>query len=145
MRIMRIIWTCLSFGLLGIAFCQQSNLSNGPDLSYENHNPTDYGPLRVSKIYGISVDPQDVPIRRALVLLFRESDRKLAAHSRTDPEGIFRLNNVRSGKYRLVVKYEGFCSANVPIEYRTGRRARGELVVHMRPRGMDQCSYGALR
>jgi len=133
------LFTLLS--LCAIGNCQETSV----DLSYENHNQTDYGPLKVTKLRGIASDPQGVPIPLVLVLLFSNKDHRLLAQTKTDEHGVFGLGSVKPGRYRLVIKYEGFCSANVSVEtvQRTKKKAR--LIVHMKPRGMDECSYGALK
>jgi hypothetical protein len=54
----------------------------------------------------------------------------LLAKTHTDADGRFALRNIRSGNYRLVVKSEGFCPANVPIDVRP-EKADKKMVLHM--------------
>ena len=133
-----------SFALLGTALCQQSPKATSPELTYENHNQIDYGPLRITKLRGIAKDSRGVPVPDVLVLLFSEKECKLIAQSKTDSKGAFGLESVHSGRYRLVLKYAGFCSANVPVDLKPRSLRKRGLVVHMRTAGIDECSYGTL-
>jgi hypothetical protein len=132
------------FALLGSALCQQSAKEARPELAYENHNQIDYGPLRIAKLRGIAEDSQGVPVPDVLVLLFSEKEHTLIAQSKRDLKGAFRLGGVRSGRYRLVLKYDGFCSANVPVDLKLRSGRKKGIMVHMRPAGIDECSYGEL-
>lgn len=135
-----------TFALLGTALCQQSpRAAASPELTYENHNQVDYGPLRIAKLRGTAEDSQGVPVPDALVLLFSEKEHTLIAQSKSDSKGAFGLEGIRGGRYRLVLKYDGFCSANVPVDLKLRSRRKRDLIVHMRPAGIDECSYGALR
>ena len=48
------------------------------------------------------------------------------------------------GNYRLIVKADGLCPANVPILVRHRRKEKTRLMMHMKPAGIDSCSYGDL-
>src|ERR1051326_7188322 len=128
-----------AFALLGTALCQQPTKAASPEFAYENHNQIDYGPLRIAKLRGIAKDSQGLPVPDVLVLLFSEKEHKLIAQSKTDSKGAFGLESVHSGRYRLVLKYAGFCSANVPVDLKLRSRRKKGLVVQMRPAGIDEC------
>jgi hypothetical protein len=133
-----------AFALLGTALCQQSPKVASPELTYENHNQVDYGPLRIAELRGIAKDPQDVPVPDVWVLLFSEKQHTLIAQSKSDSKGAFGLEGIRGGRYRLVLKYAGFCSANIPVDLKLTSHSKRSLVVHMKPAGIDECSYGEL-
>jgi hypothetical protein len=135
----------LVFALIGTSLCQQSPRAASPELIYENHNQIDYGPLRIAKLSGIAKDLQGTPVPDVLVLLFSEKEHTLIAQSKSDSKGAFGLEGIRGGRYRLVLKYDGFCSANVPVDLKLTSRRKRSLVVHMRPAGIDECSYGELQ
>jgi hypothetical protein len=102
-------------------------------------------PLRIAKLSGIAKDLQGTPVPDVLVLLFSEKEHTLIAQSKSDSKGAFGLEGIRGGRYRLVLKYDGFCSANVPVDLKLTSRRKRSLVVHMRLAGIDECSYGELR
>jgi hypothetical protein len=108
-------------------------------ISYEDHNQIDYGPLRVSVAEGNARDTQGAVIPNVCMGVFSEPDHKLIATTQTDAKGAFKFPPVAKGRYRLVAKCEGFCTANVIllVQRATGRSLR----LHMRPAGIDTCSY----
>jgi len=108
-------------------------------ITYEDRNQTDYGPLRVGVVEGHVRDAQGVAIPNVCVALFNEPHHKLVATTQTDAKGRFRFRPVAGGGYRLVAKYEAFCPANVILQVQP--TARKSLRVHMRPAGIDTCSY----
>jgi hypothetical protein len=110
--------------------------------AYENHNQVDYGPLKVSRVQGVVKDPSGYLIPHSHVLLFAEGNHKLLAKCETDEKGGFDLGEMKPGRYRLVVKVPGLCSANVPIARERGNNRK--LVIRMKARGIDSCSYGEL-
>jgi hypothetical protein len=119
------------------------SLTGNTDQSYEDRNQVEPQPLKLPAVEGIAIDPAAAPVSQAQVLLFTSQKHRLVAKTHTDADGRFELRNVRSGHYRLVVKSEGFCPANVPINLRSGK-ADKKLVLHMRMGEIDVCSYGDL-
>jgi hypothetical protein len=117
---------------------------------YENHNQVDYGPLKVSAVRGmgnVEVGDKAQPARAipgACLSLFTEKDHKLVASVAADSEGRFQFDAVSSGRYRLVARAKGFCTANIPLEVVKSSRRKTKIVVHFRPAGIDTCSYGEL-
>jgi len=109
---------------------------------YENHNQIDYGPLVVQEVKGMVVDPEQDPIREVCVSIFTEKDHKLVATGKSDADGKFNLQDIAPGRYRLIVKADPLCAANVPVRVIKHQKKKQTLKVHMKPRGLDACSYG---
>lgn len=108
---------------------------------YENHNQIDYGPLVVQDVKGTITDPQQSVISKVCVGIFTEKDHKLLASAESDADGKFSLQSVPPGRYRLVVKADPLCAANVPLQVVKHQKKEQVLQVHMKPRGLDTCSY----
>lgn len=113
-------------------------------VQYENHNQVDYGPLVVQDVKGTIIDPQQVAVPKVCVGIFTEKDHKLVATTESDADGKFSLQSVPPGRYRLVVKADPLCAANVPLQVVKHRKKKQVLQVHMKPRGLDSCSYADL-
>jgi len=114
-------------------------------LSYENKNQVDPKPLRLPFVSGTVEDEQGVFIPNACLGIFTEDGQKLVAQGTSDENGKFVFKSLPAGKYRLVAKFNPFCAANIPIEVtknRKGRRKQKEIVIYMKPAGIDSCSYG---
>jgi Carboxypeptidase regulatory-like domain len=111
---------------------------------YENHNQTDYGPLVVQEVKGTIKDPQQVAVPKVCAGIFTEKEHKLVATTESDVDGKFSLQSVPPGRYRLVVKVDPLCAANVPIQVVKHQKKKQVLQVHMKPRGLDSCSYADL-
>ena len=109
---------------------------------YENHNQVDYGPLIVQEVKGTIMDPQQGAVPKVCVGMFTEKDHKLVATTESDADGKFSLQSVPPGRYRLVVKADPLCAANVPLQVVKQQKKKQVLQVHMKPRGLDSCSYG---
>lgn len=114
---------------------------NGP-MVYENHNQTDYRALALRMVTGKAHDEQGVPIPKVSLGLFTEKDHKLVTVVESAADGTFTFANVTPGLYRLVAKYDSFCPANVPIDVSPNASAGRGVDLHMKPAGMDACSYG---
>ena len=50
----------------------------------------------------------------------------------------------RLGANRLVVKADPLCAVNVPLQVVKRQEKKQVLQVHMKPRGLDSCSYANL-
>jgi hypothetical protein len=148
------IATILLFGAVLLVFsgpclAQQKDNTSQCSTTYENHNQTDYGPLKVRTVEGtsaIQVGTQEQPgVPGACFVLFTEKDHKLVASMKADSEGRFKLRDVAPGRYRLVARAEGLCTANIPLEVvKASRGQKSGILVHFRPTGLDTCSYGEL-
>jgi hypothetical protein len=120
--------------------------------AYENHNQVDPDPLSVPSLRGRIIaeagdEAQEIgSVPGACLGLFTEEEHRLITTVTADQEGRFQFGKVPNGKYRLVVKIGSFCTANVPLQLIGERRSkvtgRKQLVIHMRPGGIDRCSYG---
>lgn len=128
----------------------QTSASTCKSIIYENHNQSDPDPLSVSFPAGrviaeAGVEAQEIgPVPDACLGLFTEARHRLMAMTVADKEGEFKFGKVPIGKYRLVVRAGNLCVANVPLQVTHGKRGTTEtkLVIHMRPAGIDRCSYG---
>ena len=121
-------------------------------IKYENKNQVDPKPLSVRVLSGrvisevgeIGAAQETGAIPGARIGLFTEQERRLVATTVADAEGRFKLAIVPPGKYRLVVHVVGLCVANVPLQVvkSSSGKDQKQIVVHMRPAGIDTCSYG---
>ena len=121
-------------------------LTAAHQIKYANHNQVEPSSILLSAITGHAVDWQaghSVP--GTGLALFTESDHKLVAVTAADDQSLFGFPNVKPGSYRVVAVYYPLCPANVPVKVTNGKRAGKELVVHMRPEGLDACSWGDSR
>jgi hypothetical protein len=133
---------CLSFGLLSAAEETGAGCKN---LSYDNRNQTDYGPLNVAAVRGVAKDAQGVVISKACVGVFTEAGHKLVATTQTDDDGQFQLNAIPDGAYRLIAKYEGFSTANAKLRIEQRSQSKKSLTVQMRLTGLDVHSFIELK
>lgn len=127
---------------------QQDGPSRCPT-TYENHNQIDYGPLKVHTVRGTSViqiggRTQPAAPPEACFTLFTEKNHTLVNTAKSASDGRFELRNVTPGRYRLIARANGFCTANVPLEVVKSSRQMQQIVVHFCPAGIDTCSYGEL-
>jgi hypothetical protein len=119
---------------------------------YENHNQSDPNPLSVRSLTGRVIaeagdEAREIgPVPGACLGLFTEEKHRLIAIVNADQEGEFQFSKVPKGRYRLVVRVGSLCTANVPLRITGERRGKvignQQLVIHMRPGGVDRCSYG---
>lgn len=122
------------------SFAQEKSASTCK-IEYENHNQTDYGPLAVQEVKGTITDPQESAVPKVCIGIFTEKDHRLVASTESDADGKFSVPSVRPGRYRLVVKADSLCAANVPLQVVKSQKRSRVLRVHMKARGLDSCSY----
>ena len=79
---------------------------------------------------------------RASVSLFTEQGHALIGTVVTDRDGKFRFSKVDKGLYRIVARVEGLCTANIPILVESSLLAHRKVVITMRAKDIDTCSYG---
>ena len=127
--------------LPGATFAQQQRACK--EVTYQNHNQIDYS-LTVQKVIGEVSDSQQVPIPKVCVALFGEPDHKLIVSAETDELGRFSLQAIPPGEYRLVSVYDPLCPANAILRVAKKSKNYTPLQVHMKPRGLDECSYAEL-
>jgi len=110
-------------------------------VEYENHNMVDYT-VKVRHLKGRILDFSDSPLPRACIAIFNSDHSRLLQTAESDDGGNFAVDKIPAGKYWLVVKDQqrAFCAASAKVEI--GRLMGKEtLLVHMKPRGIDTCSY----
>ena len=122
-----------------------------PAIEYGNRNQVTPASLKISTVKGRVIaeggtaakDAAPVP---ACLGLFREDDHQLVASTTADEKGRFEFESISAGLYRLVVRdpQNAFCVANVPLQIVRSQRGK-PLVIHLRPSGVDTCSYGDLK
>lgn len=127
--------------LLKPCLAQQKEVSPSCTVKYENHNQTDYGSLTVQHVKGTVTDPDQGAVPNACVGIFTEKGHNLLAATRSDAKGMFSLQSVAPGRYRLIIKADPLCAANVLLHVVKRRNRSQVLRVHMKPRGLDSCSY----
>jgi|SRR5712671_1243160 len=132
---------CLAFTIQP-AFAAQKGDSLPCIAEYEDHNLTDYGPLVVQEVKGTITDPQRVAVPKVCVAVFTEKEHKTVVRAESDAEGKFSMPSIPPGRYRLIVKADPLCAANVPLRVVKHQKKKNALQVHMKPRGLDTCSYG---
>jgi hypothetical protein len=124
------------------------------DKAYENHNHIDYKPLKLARVRGTGV----IEIREKVIkpnetvpgacLSLFTPEEKFVKSAKADLNGGFQFGDVAPGRYRLVARAPGFCTANIPIlvvqASRKSKLQRKEVVVHYRVTGIDTCSWGAI-
>jgi hypothetical protein len=145
--------TFIVVALFGLsAFAQQKVAPYEVPLKYENKNQVDPKPLSVRVVLGrvvsevgdIGAAQETGAVPGARLGIFTEQEHHLVVTTVADKEGRFQFPTVLPGKYRLVVYVAGLCVANAPLQVVKGSRSNDQkqIVIHMRPVGIDSCSYG---
>jgi hypothetical protein len=144
MRNRRVALVVVIAALCGASsFAAQEQTTSSPCMAeYENHNQIDYGPLVVREVRGTVSDPQQTAMPKVCLTVFTEKDHKSVATTETDANGRFSFQSVPPGRYRLIVKADALCTANIPLHVVSRLKRKQVLQVHMKPRGLDTCSYG---
>jgi len=152
MIIIRITFAFLAIAILNsVVLCQQETSSCGATPKYENKNQIDYGPLELSNVSGRVITEAGNPPHSLGIMpgpcisVFTEDDHVLVVSITGNENGTFSLSNLQPGNYRLIVRdtQNAFCVANTKIAIiKLKQRAKGKkIVVHLRPAGIDDCSY----
>ncbi len=132
-----------------LALAQQPLSCKSP-IEYGSRNQVDPKPSSVRGVAGRVIMEVGNPTKEldpipACLGLFTEEDHRLVASAVADGEGHFRFKSVPAGRYRLVVRdpQNSLCVANMPLRIVRWPRGKAKpLVIHMRPAGIDDCSYG---
>jgi hypothetical protein len=139
--------------LLGLSASAQHRVEPCELIKYENKNQVDARRLSVSKVSGrVAVEVGELGasaieaglVSGACVVLFTEREHQLVANATADREGRFTFGAVPEGDYRLIVRADPLCLANVLLRVVTSKRGgarKRQVVVHMRAAGIDTCSY----
>ena len=112
---------------------------------YVNENGTDPAPLNLRELQGKVEGLGGEAMPQAQVALFTESGHSLLATVVSDREGKFRFEKVEKGLYRVVARVEGLCPANVPVKLESSLLAKRKIIITMRPKDPDTCSYGVAK
>ncbi len=110
---------------------------------YVDENSQDPAPLKLDglegKVQGLGGDPMP----RAVVSLFtEEKPHVLVASVNSERDGKFRFDKVAKGFYRVIARVDGLCTANIPVKIESSLLAGRRLIITMRPKDIDTCSYG---
>jgi hypothetical protein len=136
-------WTLL--GLVGVCAAGRAGWAQKPSDNvpvYVNENSTDPAPLKLDglegKVQGLGGDAMS----GARVSLFTEEGHTLVSSVNSDRNGKFKFDKVEHGFYRVVARVEGLCPANIPVKIEGSMLAKHKLIITMRPKDIDTCSYG---
>jgi len=110
--------------------------------AYADENGTDPAPLKLRELEGSVRGLGGDAMPRVSVALFTEDRHALVSSAMTDKNGKFHFDKVDKGLYRVVARVEGLCTANVPVKLESSLLARRKLIITMRPKDIDTCSYG---
>ena len=110
--------------------------------AYADENGTDPAPLNLRRLEGKVVGLGGEPMPHTQVALFTENGHSLIGSVMSDREGKFRFDKVDKGLYRVVARAEGLCPANIPIKIESSLLGKRKLIITMRPKDIDTCSYG---
>ena len=109
---------------------------------YVDENQTDPPPLKLDGLAGQVRGLGGDPMPRAVVSLFTEETHTLVASVNSDKDGKFKFDKVEKGLYRVIARIDGLCTANIPVKIESSPLADRRLIITMRPKDIDTCSYG---
>jgi hypothetical protein len=114
-----------------------------PAMSYEVETPPNNVRFDLRRVQGIAVDRAGMVIPRVGVGLFTDDPaHHLLAMVITGEDGKFDFGKaIPDGNYRLVAKYPGLCTANIPLALSHKTGSRHHLELRMEYPGLDVCSY----
>ncbi|MGH9483711.1 MAG: hypothetical protein ACRD1F_01530 [Terriglobales bacterium] len=116
-----------------------------PGMSYAVENPPQ-PQIEVRQIRGKAIDRMNMAIPLVQLGLYTAAGpHKLLAIAATGEHGKFDFGHeLPPGKYRLIVRYPGLCTANIPVDL--SRHGSGKkIALHMVFPGLGGCSYAVLR
>ena len=133
--------------IFGLIFCLAAPAGAGqvaPATApvYVNENQTDPPPLKLRDVAGSVRGLGGDAMSMATVSLFTEDGHALVASVVSDRNGKFKFNKVDKGRYRVVARVAGLCTANIPIDVGSSLLANRKLEITMQPKDDDKCSYG---
>jgi hypothetical protein len=110
-------------------------------VQFVDRNMVDYT-VKVRAMRGKVVDIDGVGVSGACLALFNSDHSKLLRTFEASDNGEFTANGIKSGDYWLVVRdsQHAFCPASARLKLRS-MSSRSNLVVNMRVRGVDNCSF----
>jgi len=131
--------------LCALVLGQQTSEDCRSRVKFENRNQVDPKPLFIRALSGSILDRDRVPIPQICLGLFTEEGHQLVASTVSDDSGQYRFTPLPRGRYRLIAKVAGFCTASVPLRLvgwpRGGLIGKRRIVVHMELPRIDHCSY----
>ena len=113
--------------------------------TYVNENPSEPSPIKLRDLEGKVVGLGGDAMPKSTVSLFTEDTHALVGSETTDRDGKFKFEKVAHGAYRLVVRVAGMCPANIPIQLGSSLLAHRKLLITMRPKDIDTCSYATTK
>ena len=143
--------TVMSISVLRVSLFASLLLSVSPlkaqsafvgEFIYEDHNQVDPRPIKLSSIHGFAQNSSNAVLAKLPIGLFTERGHRLVASVVTNDKGEYVFPQVPPGRYRMVARLPGFCTANVPVRISGGLlRWQESVELHMIPPGIDQCSF----
>jgi hypothetical protein len=110
-------------------------------MTVQNYNMIDPPRLTAAVLKGTVQDISHVNIPHACLVVFRESDHEIIAQTESGENGRFSFPKLAPGDYRLIVAANPLCPANRRVRIVKHKWSKRPLIAHMRPRGLDVCSY----
>ena len=141
MKTMQIV----TFGLMILSVAARAGLGQSaavPTPVYVDENQKDPPPLKLGGLSGQVKGLGGDAMPRAVVSLFTEETHTLVASVNSDKDGKFKFDKVGKGLYRVIARIDGLCTANIPIKIESSPLADHRLIITMRPKDIDTCSYG---
>ena len=148
----RLIIAVVSLGCLPQVHAQKGTVPCAMSVEYGSKNQVKPRALAVRTVSGEVIAEVGSPAKSlgsfpACLGLFTQPDYCLIASVAADETGRFSFNSVRPGRYRLVARdpQGAFCVANTEVHVVRRARKSKAILIHLRPAGIDDCSYAELR
>jgi hypothetical protein len=141
MKTMQIV----TFGLMIVSVGARAGLGQSaavPVPVYVDENQKDPPPLKLDGLAGQVRGLGRDPMPRAVVSLFTEDTHTLVASVNSDKDGKFKFDKIAKGLYRVIARIDGLCTANIPVKIESSPLTDHRLIITMRPKDIDTCSYG---
>ncbi|MGH9487519.1 MAG: carboxypeptidase-like regulatory domain-containing protein [Terriglobales bacterium] len=131
--------------LLLLAAAAAAQFAQRPGMSYERENPPNLARLDVRRIRGKVVDRMHTAVPGVALGLYTETaPHKLLALGTSDTQGNFDFGKkIAAGNYRLIAKYPGLCTANIPLQVNPHGSGK-KIILHMQYPGLGFCSFALL-
>lgn len=115
-------------------------------MRYEEESPPILERLPLRQLRGQARDRMGNAISGLLLGLYTDaSPHQLLAATETDAHGNFDFGRrLPAGNYRLIAKYPGLCTANIPVAVTTQTR-HSHLELRMEYPGLDVCSSAQVK
>lgn len=132
----------LALGLAAAGQLQVESPQQALGMSYTRETPPNRVRLALRRLQGQAKDRMENVIPGVQLGVYTDAGpHRLLAASVTDEHGKFDFGKaVPPGDYRLIAKYPGLCTANIPVEINP-RARHSHLELRMEYPGLDVCSY----